>query len=96
MSIALPTHLTDDQLFDFCQVNQDLRIERTADRELIIMAPKGGETGSRSATLTTLLTFWSWVDGTGESFGATLVFIFRIALCAPPMRLGYSAPDWRN
>nr|WP_210404325.1 Uma2 family endonuclease [Chroococcidiopsis sp. TS-821] len=33
--------MTDDQFFEFCQLNRDLRIERTANGELSIMLPAG-------------------------------------------------------
>ena len=39
--------LTDDQLFELCQINQELWIERTAEGDLVIMPPEGGETNSR-------------------------------------------------
>ena len=63
--------LTDDQLFELCQMNQDLRIERTAEGDLVIMAPEGGETNNRSITLVTVLTQWAWQDGTGVTFGSS-------------------------
>ena len=31
--------MDDDQFFEFCQVNRDLRIERTAQGEIIVMPP---------------------------------------------------------
>lgn len=37
--------LSDDQLYEFAQLNRDLRIERNAQGELIITPPAGGETG---------------------------------------------------
>ena len=39
--------MTDDQFFEFCQINSDLRIERNKFRELSIMPPTGSETGNR-------------------------------------------------
>ena len=39
--------LTDEQFFQLCQNNRDLRFERTATGELIIMPPRGSETGDR-------------------------------------------------
>lgn len=36
-------NLTDDQLFEFCQLNGDWRIEYTAQGELIVMPPTGGK-----------------------------------------------------
>jgi Uma2 family endonuclease len=67
--------LTEDQFFDFCQINQELRIERTAEGDLVIMPPEGGETGNRSAILVTLLTQWALQDGTGVTFGSSTGFI---------------------
>jgi Uma2 family endonuclease len=67
--------LTDDQLFELCQINQELWIERTAGGDLVIMAPEGGETNNRTITLVTSLTQWAAVDGTGVTFGLAGGFI---------------------
>ena len=67
--------LTEDQFFEFCQINQELRIERTAEGDLVIMPPEGGETGNRSILLGTFLTQWAWQDGTGVTFGSSTGFI---------------------
>jgi Uma2 family endonuclease len=69
--------LTDDQLFELCQINQELWIERTAEGDLVIMAPEGWETGNRGANLVTLLTQWAWQDGTGVTSGSSTGFILR-------------------
>ena len=34
--------LNDQQLFDFCRVNRDLRIERSAEGDILILVPEGG------------------------------------------------------
>ncbi len=67
--------LTEDQFFDFCQINQELRIERTAEGDLVIMPPEGGETGNRSILLGMFLTQWALQDGTGVTFGSSTGFI---------------------
>jgi Uma2 family endonuclease len=67
--------LTEDQVFEFCQINQELRIERTAEGDLVIMPPEGGETGNRSMLLGTFLTQWALQDGTGVTFGSSTGFI---------------------
>jgi Uma2 family endonuclease len=67
--------LTDDQLFELCQINQELWIERTAEGDLVIMAPEGWETGNRGANLVTLLTQWAWQDGTGVTTGSSAGYI---------------------
>jgi Uma2 family endonuclease len=75
--VALDIHsvrLTDEQFHRLCQDNEDLRLELTADGELIIMAPTGGTTGVRNATIGARLTVWAEVDGTGVSFDSSTMF----------------------
>jgi len=67
-------NLTDDQFFEFCQINRDLRIERTAQGELIVMPPAGGETSARNAEITMQLTLWAKREGTGTTFGSSCGF----------------------
>ena len=66
--------MTEDKFFRFCQLNRDLRIERTAAGELIIMPPTGGETGSRNAAITARLYLWAERDGTGTVFDSSSGF----------------------
>src|SRR3954468_8291797 len=66
--------LTDDQLYEFSQLNRDLRIERNAQGELIIMPPTGGETGERNAEITMQLRLWAKQDGTGATFDSSTGF----------------------
>ena len=67
--------MSDDEFFEFCQANRDLRIERTSTGEVIIMAPAGGETGNFNAKLTARLTAWAEADGSGEPFDSSTGFI---------------------
>ena len=66
--------MTEDQFFEFCQINRDLRIERNAQGELILMPPEGGETGDRDAEITMQLRQWAKRDGTGTTFGSSTGF----------------------
>jgi len=66
--------LTDQEFFEFCQINRDLRIERTAKGELLIMPPTGSETGNRNAKLTVQLGIWAEGDGTGIYFDSNTGF----------------------
>ncbi len=67
--------LDDDALFDFCRANPDLRIERAAEGDLIIMAPTGSETGRRNFALTGQLAAWVVKDGTGVGFDSSTGFV---------------------
>ncbi|MBW4571582.1 MAG: Uma2 family endonuclease [Tolypothrix carrinoi HA7290-LM1] len=66
--------LTDEQFFQLCQANRDLRFERTATGELIIMPPTGGETGNRNGRLTQQLFNWADADDTGIAFDSSTGF----------------------
>ena len=64
----------EEQFFQFCQLNKDLRIERTAEGDLEIMPPTGGETGSRNAILMYLLMSWALHNDTGVAFDSSTGF----------------------
>ena len=67
--------MTQDQFFDFCQQNRELRIERTVEGELIIMPPSGGEAGTQNFSLIGQLHAWAWRDGTGKGFDSSTGFV---------------------
>jgi Uma2 family endonuclease len=54
-----------------CRDNPDLRLERSARGELIVMAPAGTESGGRNANLTGQLWAWSQATGLGLSFDSS-------------------------
>ncbi len=66
--------MNDDQLFEFCHRNPGLRIERTAEGDLILMSPATPESGRRNAQLTRLLANWAETDGTGIVFDSSSGF----------------------
>jgi Uma2 family endonuclease len=41
--------LTSEQFYQLCEENPDLKLERSANGELIAMPPTGGETGKRNS-----------------------------------------------
>ncbi len=70
-----PLKIRDDEFYAFCQANRDVRIERTAKGEILIMAPAGGETGSRNSEINYELRRWARQDETGVVFDAATGFI---------------------
>lgn len=76
--------MTDDEFFEFCRINRDLHIERTAEGDIVIMTPAGGKTGSRNATLTALLHIWAKQEGTGVAFDSSTGFILPNAAVRSP------------
>ena len=57
--LELTLELTDEQFFQLCTDNRDLRFERTASGGLIIMPPTGSETGNFNIDLSYQLQSWS-------------------------------------
>ncbi len=63
--------LSDEQFFQLCQNNRDLRFERNFNGELVIMSPAGGETSNRNAGLTAQLWIWNQQYKLGKVFDSS-------------------------
>ncbi len=73
-TLELTIELTDEQFFQLCQNNRDLRFERAASGELIIMPPTGSDTGRRNVKITTQLEIWSQKNNLGIVFDSSSGF----------------------
>jgi Uma2 family endonuclease len=67
-------NLTDEQFFQLCINNPDLKFERNTQGDLIIMSPTGGETGNRNGKLTQQLFNWTDHNLTGIAFDSSTGF----------------------
>lgn len=74
LRLAPVIRMSDQQFFEFCQLNRDLRIERTSQGEVVIMPPTGGETGRMNFDLAVLFGRWVQADGTGVGFDSSTGF----------------------
>jgi Uma2 family endonuclease len=74
LMLQMPSSMTDDQFFEFCQLNRDLRIERNKFGEISIMSLAGSETGNRGFNIALQLGIWSEKDGTGIGFYSSTGF----------------------
>jgi Uma2 family endonuclease len=68
------TPMNDEQFYAFCQTNPELRIERTASGEVIVMSPAFSDTGNRNFKAALQLGIWAEQDGTGEGFDSSTGF----------------------
>ncbi len=66
--------MTPAQFSEFCLANRDLRIERTASGEVVIMPPVFSDTGNRNLKISQQLANWADRDGTGETFDSSTGF----------------------
>lgn len=65
---------TSDEFYELCQENPDLNLERTANGEVIIMSPAGGETGARNLSIGTQLYNWNEEHELGIAFDSSTGF----------------------
>jgi len=66
--------MTEEQFYQFCVANRDLRIERTATGEVIVMSPSFSDTGNRNFNIAVQLGSWAELDGTGLGFDSSAGF----------------------
>jgi Uma2 family endonuclease len=71
--LTLPK-MSDGQFYEFCRTNPELRIERNADGEVIVMSPAFSDTGNRNLKISQQVANWADVDGTGEVFDSSAGF----------------------
>jgi len=80
---ALPARLTlnpelclnDEEYYAFCVANPELRLERSAQGEIIIVPPAGLESDFQSVEVVAQLRDWARRDRRGKSFGSSAEFI---------------------
>ncbi|MEM9925426.1 MAG: Uma2 family endonuclease [Cyanobacteria bacterium P01_D01_bin.50] len=66
--------LTDEQFYQLCRDNPDVKFERNKWGEIIVMSPTGGETGRCNAKLTTRFVIWNEDTQLGEVFDSSTCF----------------------
>lgn len=73
-SLTPLSKMSDRQFYNFCRTNPDLRIERNANGEVIVMPPAFADTGNRNGRNFGQLYVWCEADGTGEAFDSSSGF----------------------
>ena len=66
---------TEDQFYEFCRLNRELRIERGAEGEVTIMPPAGWESARRNAVITAQLQVWATRDGSGTAADSSAGYV---------------------
>ena len=65
---------TDEQFYQLCRDNPDIKFERTARGEIVVMAPTGGETGNRNCEISADFVFWNRQTQLGYCFDSSTCF----------------------
>jgi Uma2 family endonuclease len=76
ITLHVPTTvtLTDEQFYQLCMANEEHRMELTAEGDLIIMPPTGGESGIRNSDLNADLVIWNRQTRLGYVFDSSTIF----------------------
>ncbi|MGB3637011.1 MAG: Uma2 family endonuclease [Rivularia sp. (in: cyanobacteria)] len=79
LTLQIPPELkfTDEEFEQIVNFNKELRLELTAEGELIIMSPTGGETGNRNFEIYIDLGIWNRKNNLGKAFDSSTGFKLR-------------------
>ena len=66
--------LTDNQFYQLCRQNPEVKFERNAAGKLLIMPPTGGETGNRNFEMTADFVIWNRQTQLGVGFDSSTCF----------------------
>lgn len=75
LALAFPEQgMSDEQFYAFCQLNRDVKIERNAQGEILIMSPTGSETGNYNSLFNGVLFVWNQQFKKGRTFDSSTGF----------------------
>ncbi len=66
--------MSDEQFYQLCRKNPEIKFERNATGELMIMSPTGGETGNRNIEIAGDFVFWNRQNKLGKLFDSSTCF----------------------
>ncbi len=69
-------NLTDDDFYQLCRNNPDVKFERNATGEIVIMPPTGGGTGNRNIEIAADFVVWNRQTRLGVCFDSSTCFKF--------------------
>ena len=76
LNINKLVNLDSDKFYELCSDNPQLRLEKNAIGEIIIMSPTGSETSRKNALLVFLFSSWNESKQLGEIFDSNAGFTF--------------------
>ncbi|MGD1701112.1 Uma2 family endonuclease [Dapis sp. BLCC M229] len=88
--------MTDEQFFQLCQKNRDLRFERNTKGDLIIMSPTGGETSRSNFEIYIDLGSWNRRTKLGVAFDSSGGFKLPNGATRSPDASWITMEKWNN
>lgn len=94
--LTIGLYVTQEQFAALAAANRDLRLERTAQGELIVNPPTGWETGERNSSLTGQLYRWyEENEDLGKAFDSSTAFILPNSATRSPDASWVSRERWQ-
>lgn len=88
-------HLSDEEFFAFCQRNPLLPIERTKEKDIVVMAPADSFSDSRNSEFVIDLGVWNrTLQMPGIAFGPSAGFTLPNGAVRSPVAAWISAANW--
>lgn len=66
--------LTDDQFYELCRLNPEVKFEITTNGDLVVMSPTGGETGVQNSEFNADFVIWNRQSRLGYVFDSSTCF----------------------
>jgi len=85
---------SDDEFFQFCQDNRDLRLERASDGEIIFMSPAGFLSSAHSAEVVFQLSLWNRQTKLGRVGESSAAYILPDKSTLSPDASWFSHATW--
>ncbi len=73
-ALMILPEMSAEQFYEFCRCNANLRIERSAQGEVLVMPPTFSDTGNRNNKLSYQVTRWAEENENGEVFDSSAGF----------------------
>ncbi|MET4107949.1 Uma2 family endonuclease [Hymenobacter sp. UYP22] len=90
----LVTGFTDEEFFQFCQDNRDLRVERPSDHEIIFRSPAGFLSSSASAEVVFQLKLWNKQYQLGRVGESSAAYVLPDNATLSPDASWFSQASW--
>lgn len=98
LTVELPAiaPMNHDDFAAFCAANRELRIERTASGDVIVMPPASSDTGHRNFNLAVQLGIWAERDGRGLGFDSSAGFTLPNGAIRAPDAAWMTTERWNT
>lgn len=96
LTLRMVSPMSDEEFFQFCQINDTLEFERDSHGNIILMSPTGTLTGSFHPHILAAIYNWNVVSGLGEVFDSSTGFTLPNGAVRSPDASWIRAERWNS